>query len=129
LLVEVETMGVTYAQRKALGAFGEQIAARHLVDAGLTLLDRNWRCPAGEIDIVAADHGTVVVCEVKTRRSFRFGTPLEAVTSQKAARLHRLGWLWVKAHEVRCRGLRVDVVAIESRRNGPAVVEHIVGVA
>jgi putative endonuclease len=121
-------MGATHAQRKALGDLGERIAARHLADAGLTLLDRNWRCAAGEVDIVAADHGTVVVCEVKTRSTFGFGTPLEAVTAQKAARLHRLGWLWVRAHDVHCAGLRVDVVAVD-RRSGRIVVEHIVGVA
>lgn len=121
-------MTATHAQRKALGDLGERIAARHLVEAGFTVLDRNWRCDAGEIDIVAADGRTVVVCEVKTRSSSRFGTPLEAITSAKAARLHRLGWLWVRAHQLRFDALRVDIVAVVRRRSGPAVVEHIVGV-
>jgi putative endonuclease len=128
LSAEVRPVRATHAHRKALGDFGEHIAARHLASAGLRLLDRNWRCAAGEIDIVAADHATVVVCEVKTRSTFGFGTPLEAITAQKAARLHRLGWLWVRAHDVHCDRLRVDVVAVD-RRGGQVVVEHIVGVA
>ena len=121
-------MTATHAQRKALGDLGERIAAQHLAAQGLTVVDRNWRCIAGEIDIVATDGPIVVVCEVKTRSSTRFGTPLEAITSAKAARLHRLGWQWVKAHGVRCAGLRIDVVAVVRRRRGPALVEHIVGV-
>lgn len=122
-------MPSTYAQRKALGDYGERLAAAHLVERGLLVLDRNWRCSAGEIDIVAADGDIVVVCEVKTRSSHRFGTPMEAITAQKAARLHRLGWLWVRCHSVRCVGLRVDVVAIVQPRRGAATVNHIVAVA
>lgn len=121
-------MTATYAQRKALGDLGERIAVRHLTESGLRVLDRNWRCSAGEIDIVAADAGVVVVCEVKTRSTMRFGTPLEAITPQKAARLHRLGWLWVRAHHATCAAVRVDVVAVVRRRSGVSVVEHITGV-
>ncbi len=122
-------MTTTQAQRKALGDHGERIAARHLTEAGLKVLDRNWRCSAGEIDIVAAVDRTVVVCEVKTRSTGRFGTPLEAITPVKAARLHRLGWLWVHTHGVHCEAVRVDVLAVLRQRRGPAVVEHIVGIA
>ena len=76
--------------KDALGAYGERVAAAHLVAAGMTVLDRNWRCPIGEIDIVARDGDVLVVCEVKTRRGDGFGHPLEAVTARKAARLRRL---------------------------------------
>jgi putative endonuclease len=129
LVLGGEPMTSTHAQRKALGDYGERLAAAHLVEKGLVVLDRNWRCSAGEIDIVAADGNTVVVCEVKTRSSCRFGTPMEAITAQKAARLHRLGWMWVKHHSVRCAELRVDVVAILAPHRGAAAVEHLVGVA
>lgn len=122
-------MAATHAQRRALGDYGERIAAAYLVDSGMRILDRNWRCSAGEIDIVAADGGLVVVCEVKTRRSVRFGTPFEAITAAKATRLHRLGWMWVKQSSLRCGGLRVDVVAVVLPGGGPATVDHIVGVA
>ncbi len=121
-------MTVSHARRKSLGDFGERLACRHLVQSGLIVLDRNWRCSAGEIDIVAADGDVVVVCEVKTRSSTRFGTPVEAITRQKANRLYRLGHLWLRDHDVPPSRLRVDVVAIVRHGLGPAEVAHIVGV-
>jgi Holliday junction resolvase-like predicted endonuclease len=66
-----------------LGRRGEQLAVEHLQRAGLRILDRNWRCADGEIDIVAAERRALVVCEVKTRSGVRYGTPLEAITRQK----------------------------------------------
>jgi putative endonuclease len=122
-------MSSTQAERRALGDYGERLAAAHLVAKGFVILDRNWRCSAGEIDVVAADGDTLVVCEVKTRSGSGFGTPLEAITPAKAGRLHRLGWMWVKHHHVRCAGLRVDVVAIVRASGGGFTVDHIVGVA
>jgi putative endonuclease len=121
-------MAVSHARRKALGDFGERVACRHLVDRGLVVLDRNWRCPAGEIDIVALDGDVVVVCEVKTRSDVRFGTPLEAITVTKANRLYRLAMIWLSEHDVAASELRVDVVAVVRDGRGPATVEHIVGV-
>lgn len=121
-------MASTHAQRKALGDFGERLASRYLQAAGLTVLDRNWRCNQGEIDIVAADGATLVICEVKTRRSDRFGTPLEAITSGKATRLIRLGRLWAGEHQVRYPDLRIDVVAIRAPYRGRPAVEHLIGV-
>jgi putative endonuclease len=121
-------MAVNHARRKALGDFGERVACRHLVDRGLVVLDRNWRCPAGEIDIVALDGDVVVVCEVKTRSHARFGTPVEAITIAKADRLHRLGRAWLSEHAAPSSVVRVDVVAVLRAGRGPATVEHIVGV-
>src|SRR4028119_1143926 len=79
------------ARRSVLGAQGEALAARHLTEQGMVLLDRNWRCPIGEIDLVLRDGSVLVVCEVKTRSSNAYGSPLEAVTERKAARLGRRG--------------------------------------
>ncbi|MBA3250945.1 MAG: YraN family protein, partial [Geodermatophilaceae bacterium] len=70
-----------------LGRYGEQIAARHLQESGLTILDRNWRCSEGELDIVATDGAVLVVCEVKTRSTVAFGDPCEAVNWRKARRI------------------------------------------
>ena len=67
--------------KDALGRYGEDVAARHLLSEGFVVLDRNWRCDVGEIDIVARDGDTLVVCEVKTRSGTGFGSPLEAVTT------------------------------------------------
>lgn len=115
--------------KDATGRLGEDLAARHLVEQGLTVLDRNWRCEVGEIDIVARDGDVLVVCEVKTRRSRRFGSPLEAVTPQKAARLRRLAACWVRAHDVRPREIRIDLVGIVlgalSASPDDAEIEHV----
>jgi putative endonuclease len=121
-------MTATHAQRTALGAYGERLAARFLVDSGLVVLDRNWRCRDGEIDIVAGDGDELVVCEVKARSSTRFGTPLEAITPQKADRLYRLGQRWLAAHDVTFVSVRVDVVCVMVG-TGRARLEHLRAVA
>jgi putative endonuclease len=121
-------VGSSHAQRKAVGDFGERVACRYLTAQGLTVLDRNWRCPDGEIDIVAMDADVIVVCEVKTRSDARYGTPVEAITATKADRLYRLGRLWIGEHDVGLSALRIDVVAVLCGRPGPATVEHLVGV-
>ena len=112
-----------------LGRFGEQVAADHLEAAGLVVLDRNWRCETGELDLVAADGDELVVVEVKTRRSLAYGTPAEAVTWSKLARLRRLAAAWLDAHDVHPGSVRIDVVAITVPRRGGPQVEHLVGVA
>jgi putative endonuclease len=114
--------------KQALGAHGEAIAARHLVGRGMVVLDRNWRCPEGEIDLVLRDGPVLVICEVNTRRSTAYGAPLEAVTPVKAARLRRLGAAWLAAHDVRAHDVRIDLVGILCPHDRPAVVEHVAGV-
>ena len=111
----------------AIGRFGEELAARHLEAAGLRILDRNWRCAEGEIDIVAADGDTLVICEVKTRSGTGFGDPAEAVIAAKAARLRRLALRWLAAREVGWRDLRFDVVTVLRRPHGDPVVRHLRG--
>ena len=121
--------------RGTLGRYGEDVAARHLVAAGLTLLARNWRCRDGEVDIVAREGDVLVVCEVKTRRGVGFGTPLDAVTPAKAARLRRLAVRWLAAtREARTADgesgfadVRFDVVSVLLSRAGAPTVEHLRG--
>lgn len=116
--------------RRLLGEYGERLAARYLRDHGLEVLDRNWRCPVGEIDLVARQGTCLVVCEVKTRRGVAFGGPLAAVTPVKAARLRMLAGCWLEAHpDVHPGDVRIDVVAILRPRTGPADIEHLVAVA
>src|ERR1700746_3761256 len=83
--------------KDALGRSGEQEAAKYLESRGLRILDRNWRSADGEIDIVAVERRVLVVCEVKSRTSVRYGSPLEAVSRAKRARLRRLAVQWLKA--------------------------------
>ncbi len=108
------------------GRLGEDLAAAHLISQGLIVLDRNWRCEVGEIDIVAKEGDALVVCEVKTRSSARFGHPLEAITSTKTARLRRLAACWIREHRVRPFEIRIDVVGIILGAGEPEI-EHVRG--
>jgi putative endonuclease len=110
------------------GAYGERLAEQHLTAAGLVVLERNWRCRAGEIDLVLREADVLVVCEVKTRRDTAHGHPLEAVDEVKAARMHRLAALWQEARRVHPAHVRLDVVGVLLPRTGPAVVEHVRGI-
>ena len=108
-----------------LGARGERIAAAYLTDAGLRLLDRNWRCREGELDIVAREGDALVFCEVKTRRGVGFGHPVEAVTVAKQRRLRVLAQRWLAAHDEHAPDLRFDVVGVLVRPSRPALVTHL----
>jgi putative endonuclease len=119
--------------KDAVGRYGEQLAAHHLRGAGLTLLARNWRCPEGELDIVAREGDVLVFCEVKTRSSAAFGWPAEAVGGAKAARLRRLAACYLaEQRPMSPRGfwpaIRFDVVSVIHRQSGVAQVEHLRGV-
>jgi putative endonuclease len=122
-------MASTAQRRRAVGQYGEQLAERRLRSAGLEVLDRNWRCPLGELDLVCRDGDDLVVVEVKTRSSELFGSPLEAVTDRKAARLRRLAARWLAEHPFAPVGVRVDVVGVLLPRRGAAQVDHLRGVA
>ena len=113
--------------RQALGRYGEDLAARHLVAGGMVVLDRNWRCPLGEIDLVLRDGDTLVVCEVKTRTSHDYGSPHEALTPAKLARMGRLAAAWLTAHDVTPTEVRLDLVAVLRPRRGRSQVEHVRG--
>jgi putative endonuclease len=114
--------------KEALGRQGEQLAAEHLERSGLRILDRNWRCPEGEIDIVAVDRGVLVVCEVKTRSDGRYGSPLEAISTRKHSRLRRLAVRWVVAHGVIFEEIRIDVVGVLRSAPGEFSIDHVRGV-
>ncbi|NAZ76929.1 YraN family protein [Kineococcus sp. T13] len=115
--------------KDAVGRYGERVAARLLVEAGMAVLETNWRCRSGEVDIVARDGDCLVLCEVKTRRSGRAGSALEAVTPRKVGRLRGLAAEWLKAHPgVHPPRVRLDVVAVTVAERGPARVEHVRGV-
>lgn len=99
-------------QRQALGARGEALAAAWYVDNGYEILDRNWRCRHGELDLIVTNGVQVVFCEVKTRSSTVFGTPAEAVTYAKQRRLRQLAAEWIGQAERRPRRVRFDVAAV-----------------
>jgi putative endonuclease len=114
--------------KDVLGREGEQLAANFLAEAGMTVLERNWRCKEGEIDIVALAGRALVICEVKTRSGARYGTPIEAITRQKALRLRKLAVLWVRAQGLTFDQIRIDIVGVMRAASGEFTIEHVEGV-
>ncbi|GAA2622993.1 YraN family protein [Paractinoplanes durhamensis] len=112
-------------ERRAVGAYGEQVAAQHLQALGLVILYRNWRCSAGEVDLVLRDGDDIVFCEVKTRRGTAYGTPAEAVGYRKVRKLRELAGHWLAETGLHPRNIRFDVVEVFPQQRGPARVEHI----
>ncbi|WP_298872331.1 YraN family protein [uncultured Microbacterium sp.] len=115
------------AAKDDLGKAGEDRAVAYLIGDGYRILARNWRCPQGEIDVVAERDGTLVVVEVKTRRSEDYGHPFEAVDRRKAERLWRLSMAWLSEHPQHARGrrLRVDVIGLVGDDPAHARLEHL----
>lgn len=120
-------MARTAAARNALGRYGEDVAQRHLTGQGMILLDRNWRCDEGELDLVLREGDLLVVCEVKTRSGPIGGAPHEAVGPAKLDRLRRLATRWALDHGVRPPGIRIDLVAVMRAGKGAADVDHVRG--
>jgi putative endonuclease len=119
---------VAVQAKDVLGRAGEQAAVAYLEGCGFRILDRNWRCADGEIDIVAVERHTLVVCEVKTRSGTRFGTPLDAVGRAKQARLRRLAALWLSAHGIRFDQIRIDVLGLLRDDADGFTIRHVRGV-
>lgn len=111
--------------KDAVGAYGERVAARHLEDNGIEVIERNWRCGQGEIDIVAREGELIVFVEVKTRSSEQFGTPAEAVGWAKQNRIRGLAMTWLAQHPHPYGKLRFDVVSVLRQPAGASVVLHL----
>jgi putative endonuclease len=115
------------AQKDERGRAGEQRAADYLERLGYTVVDRNWRCDQGEVDIVATRDDDLVFIEVKTRRGTGYGHPFEAITPEKFARLHRLTIAWIIAHPGAGWGrtVRIDAIGIVGDDPATGTLEHL----
>jgi putative endonuclease len=103
--------------RRALGARGEDAVVTWYEQRGYHIVDRNWRCRDGELDLVARRGDVVVFCEVKARSSSAFGAPVEAVTWHKQKRVRHLARLWLMArHAAAPAGMRFDVASVLAGR-------------
>lgn len=119
-------------RNRSLGKAGEDLAQEIITDLGWQIIDRNWRCKRGEIDLVATDptEGTLVFIEVKTRRSILKGTPAAAVDKRKQKRLRQLVSLWRDAHpDAPPLRPRIDVITLDCQENGPVQARLIRGAA
>lgn len=103
-------------RRRALGVAGESAAAGWYESTGYAVLDRNWRCRDGELDLVLGGSGLIVFCEVKTRSSNAYGVPASAVTPTKQRRIRHLAMRWLDEHDVRAQQLRFDVASVLNGR-------------
>lgn len=111
-------------QKQILGKYGEDLAAQYLNDRGYEIVDRNWRCSTGEIDLVAFHRGRYVFVEVKTRNGTGFGHPFEAITSNKVSRMRKLVAQWCIANEKAGVNVRLDAIAVLIV-GGRVAVEHL----
>lgn len=117
------------AAKDDLGRRGEEVAALWLEQQGYRVLDRNWRCRSGELDLVVRRERTTVFVEVKTRTSVAFGHPFEAITAVKANRLRRLAAEWCTTRDEPAGDVRIDAIAVLDAWSAAPVVEHLAGVA
>jgi putative endonuclease len=121
-------------ERAALrvGARGEDLAAAELERQGMTILARNWRCPTGEIDIVATElvdgRQTLVFCEVKCRTGLGFGAPLEAITHTKVRKLRQLAAEWLASTGSAVDRIRIDAIGVVLLPRQPPQLTHVRGI-
>lgn len=111
-------------ESKELGRRGEEAAAAYLERKGYTIVERNWRCTHGEIDIVALDGEVIVLCEVKTRKGVGKGTPEDAITSAKQRRYARLAEAYLQTTGVDGAAVRFDVITLMAVAESRALLRH-----
>lgn len=107
-----------------IGMRGEDAAAAYLERAGMTIVERNWRCKSGELDIIALDGATLVLVEVKTRRTLAKGTPEEAVSPTKQRKLIRLAEAYVAHAGIEPQEIRFDVIGVRPISSDRALLRH-----
>jgi putative endonuclease len=98
--------------KQQVGKRGEDLACDELRRQGMEILERNWRCSVGEIDVVAVDGTTLVFCEVKCRTGLGFGHPLEAITYAKRRTLRQLAAIWMREHRAQTSSIRLDAIGV-----------------
>ena len=111
-------------RKHVLGIYGERVAGQYLQSLGYEILERNWRCSIGEIDLIARDHSRYIFVEVKTRNGAGFGHPFEAITEIKLGRLRRLVGEWCRSRQLSGIDVRIDAVSVLVNR-GKVELEHL----
>ncbi len=105
-------------KRRETGILGEKLAGDFLGKNGYSIIETNYRCPAGEIDIIAQQRDTLVFIEVRTKKSRRFGTPEESITPAKMEKLRTVAAHYGQNRSNLPAAWRIDVVAIEMDNAG-----------
>ena len=112
-------------KRRDVGILGEQVARDFLVKEGHCILEVNYRCSEGEVDIITRDGDVLVFVEVRTKTNLAFGSPAESITPVKMDRLRRVAAHYQQHHENLPADSRIDVVAVQMGRDSPVRIEHI----
>jgi putative endonuclease len=116
--------GAANKKRKELGARGEKLASQYLERGGFEILSKNWKCKAGEADIVGIEDDSIVFVEVKTRKSQTGGFPEEAITPAKRRRYEQIAILYLSVHDLPSARVRFDVIALNIIDESKAVLRH-----
>ena len=111
-------------RRSSFGKWGEDVAAEYLVQQGYTLLERNYRCRYGEIDIIATKNGIITFVEVKTRANLKYGRPAASVTKAKQNKIHSTGFTYLHSCNQRFKSFHFDVIEI-LRMDGKTTLNHL----
>jgi putative endonuclease len=118
-------------KRRETGILGENLACEFLGKNSYSIIEKNYRCPGGEVDIVARQQDTLVFVEVRTKRSRRFGSPEESITPTKMEKLRTVAAYYWQSHNNLPESWRIDVVAIQLNSRGRAsrieLIENAVG--
>ena len=101
------------------GYEGEQLACLHLKRMGYRIICRNYRCPLGEIDIIARHQDVLVFVEVKYRRNLAFGSAKQAITPAKQHKLSQVAWHYLQKHDLTETKARFDVVTVSGTKSAP----------
>ncbi|MFZ1410893.1 MAG: YraN family protein [Micropruina sp.] len=118
-------------ERRSVGQSGEDAAVAHLVARGWQIVERNWRCPVGEVDVIALTpepDPVLVFCEVKCRTGLGYGDPLEAITYAKQMKLRQLALTWLSNQEQGVARFRIDAIGVLLRRGASPLVTHLQGI-
>lgn len=111
-------------KRQLLGSAGENFAAEYLIQKGYLILERNYRTPYGEIDIIAQYNDTLVFVEVKTRSNTAFGNPEDSINARKIDHLTSSIAFYLQERPLECHDLRIDVLALQKQRGKEMSITH-----
>ncbi|TKH37433.1 YraN family protein [Paenibacillus polymyxa] len=121
---EMKTRGKD--QRKAKGAMGEEAAALFLENLGYRILERNWRCRSGEIDLIAKQEHILVFIEVRSRSSSKYGTPAESVTARKITQVRQTAAVYLHMNGMGESPIRFDMISVRLSAETAAVTDHFI---
>lgn len=110
--------------KKAFGQKGEEIACKALEQGGYRIIEKNFRCRQGEIDIIAEEKGTLCFVEVKARSSEKFGLPEEAVTRWKQKKLLTVAVIYLEIKKIKSQDMRFDIVSVDLKTEKTKIIQN-----